>query len=142
MAKITKQAYLNLCFNNFHLVIIYAYPSFSYVDVVVVVVVCCPMEVRRQGKAREGEARPTHAFYLLPTTYHLLPTLPSCPYTHICTVPYHSTTYFTTLVKMGRRTKKVGVVGKYGTRYGASLRKQIKKIEITQHAKYTCSFCG
>jgi len=43
---------------------------------------------------------------------------------------------------MGRRTKKVGVVGKYGTRYGASLRKQIKKVEITQHAKYTCSFCG
>jgi len=43
---------------------------------------------------------------------------------------------------MGRRTKKVGVVGKYGTRYGASLRKQIKKIEITQHATYTCSFCG
>jgi large subunit ribosomal protein L37Ae len=33
-------------------------------------------------------------------------------------------------------------VGKYGTRYGAALRKQIKKIEITQHAKYTCSFCG
>jgi ribosomal protein eL43 len=29
-----------------------------------------------------------------------------------------------------------------GTRYGASLRKQIKKIEVTQHAKYTCSFCG
>lgn len=44
--------------------------------------------------------------------------------------------------RMGRRTKKVGVVGKYGTRYGASLRKQIKKIEITQHAKYTCGFCG
>ena len=37
---------------------------------------------------------------------------------------------------------QVGVVGKYGTRYGASLRKQIKKIEITQHAKYTCAFCG
>jgi len=43
---------------------------------------------------------------------------------------------------MGKRTKKLGVVGKYGTRYGASLRKQIKKIEITQHAKYTCLFCG
>lgn len=43
---------------------------------------------------------------------------------------------------MAKRTKKVGVVGKYGTRYGASLRKQIKKIEITQHAKYTCGFCG
>jgi large subunit ribosomal protein L37Ae len=43
---------------------------------------------------------------------------------------------------MGRRTKKVGIVGKYGTRYGASLRKQIRKIEITQHARYTCPFCG
>ncbi|KAJ3078843.1 60S ribosomal protein L43 [Quaeritorhiza haematococci] len=43
---------------------------------------------------------------------------------------------------MAKRTKKVGVVGKYGTRYGASLRKQIKKMEITQHAKYTCTFCG
>jgi len=43
---------------------------------------------------------------------------------------------------MGKRTKKVGVVGKYGTRYGASIRKQIKKVEITQHATYTCSFCG
>mmetsp|Transcript_2209 Transcript_2209/g.4975 ORF Transcript_2209/g.4975 Transcript_2209/m.4975 type:complete len:93 (+) Transcript_2209:64-342(+) len=43
---------------------------------------------------------------------------------------------------MGKRTRKVGVVGKYGTRYGASLRKQIKKIEIAQHAKYTCAFCG
>uniref|UniRef100_A0A1W7R9R5 60S ribosomal protein L37a n=1 Tax=Hadrurus spadix TaxID=141984 RepID=A0A1W7R9R5_9SCOR len=43
---------------------------------------------------------------------------------------------------MAKRTKKVGVVGKYGTRYGASLRKMVKKIEITQHAKYTCTFCG
>ena len=33
-------------------------------------------------------------------------------------------------------------MGKYGTRYGASLRKQIKKIEITQHATYICQFCG
>merc|ERR1712113_1345256 len=44
--------------------------------------------------------------------------------------------------KMTKRTKKVGVTGKYGTRYGASLRKQVKKMEITQHAKYTCTFCG
>lgn len=26
--------------------------------------------------------------------------------------------------------------------YGASLRKQVKKMEVTQHAKYTCTFCG
>lgn len=43
---------------------------------------------------------------------------------------------------MGKRTQKVGIVGKYGTRYGASLRKQVKKIEIQQHATYTCHFCG
>jgi len=36
---------------------------------------------------------------------------------------------------MGKRTKKVGICGKYGTRYGASLRKLVKKIEITQHSK-------
>lgn len=41
-----------------------------------------------------------------------------------------------------KRTKKVGIVGKYGTRYGSSLRKQIKKIEVSQHSKYFCSFCG
>ncbi|XP_064647703.1 large ribosomal subunit protein eL43 [Lineus longissimus] len=43
---------------------------------------------------------------------------------------------------MAKRTKKVGIVGKYGTRYGASLRKTIKKMEVTQHSKYTCHFCG
>lgn len=41
-----------------------------------------------------------------------------------------------------KRTKKVGIVGKYGTRYGASLRKQIKKMEVSQHSKYFCQFCG
>ncbi|KAI4562907.1 hypothetical protein MJT46_010516 [Ovis ammon polii x Ovis aries] len=45
-------------------------------------------------------------------------------------------------VNIAKRTKKVGIVGKYGTRYGASLRKMVKKIEISQHAKYACSFCG
>jgi len=39
-------------------------------------------------------------------------------------------------------TKKAGIVGKYGTRYGGTLRKVIKKMEVTQHAKYNCSFCG
>lgn len=43
---------------------------------------------------------------------------------------------------MAKRTRKVGITGKYGTRYGASLRKQIKKMEVTQHARYTCTFCG
>ncbi|UKK01298.2 60S ribosomal protein L37a [Theileria orientalis] len=43
---------------------------------------------------------------------------------------------------MAKRTKKVGLAGKYGTRYGASLRKQAKKIELLQHASYGCPFCG
>jgi len=43
---------------------------------------------------------------------------------------------------MAKRTKKVGITGKYGTRYGASLRKTVKKMEISQHAKYCCTFCG
>uniref|UniRef100_A0A023FD36 Putative 60s ribosomal protein l37 n=1 Tax=Triatoma infestans TaxID=30076 RepID=A0A023FD36_TRIIF len=43
---------------------------------------------------------------------------------------------------MAKHTKKVGITGKYGTRYGASLRKMVKKMEITQHGKYPCSFCG
>lgn len=45
-------------------------------------------------------------------------------------------------VSQAKRTKKVGIVGKYGTRYGASLRKMVKKMEITQHKKYPCTFCG
>ena len=43
---------------------------------------------------------------------------------------------------MARRTVKSGIVAKYGTRYGASLRKQIKKIEISQKTKYHCVYCG
>jgi large subunit ribosomal protein L37Ae len=46
------------------------------------------------------------------------------------------------LAAQAKRTKKVGIVGKYGTRYGASLRKIIKKMEVSQHAKYACQFCG
>ncbi|KAI3840255.1 hypothetical protein MKX03_021670 [Papaver bracteatum] len=37
--------------------------------------------------------------------------------------------------------KKPGRVKK-GTRYGACLRKQIKKLKISQHSKYFCEFCG
>ena len=43
---------------------------------------------------------------------------------------------------MAKRTKKVGIVGKYGTRYGASLRKIVKKMEVSQHKKYQSPFCG
>ena len=43
---------------------------------------------------------------------------------------------------VNKRTKKAGITGKYGVRYGSSLRKQVKKIEIAQHSKYTCTFCG
>merc|ERR1711924_507617 len=43
---------------------------------------------------------------------------------------------------MAKRTKKVGIAGKYGTRYGASLRKTVKRIEILQHSRYICNFCG
>jgi len=43
---------------------------------------------------------------------------------------------------VNKRTKKAGITGKYGLRYGASLRKQVKKIEISQHSKYLCVFCG
>ena len=41
-----------------------------------------------------------------------------------------------------RRTKKVGIVGKYGTRYGSSIRKRVKQYEISQHAKYVDPFTG
>ncbi|KAK4162762.1 ribosomal protein L37ae [Cladorrhinum sp. PSN259] len=43
---------------------------------------------------------------------------------------------------MAKHTKKVGIAGKYGVRYGASLRKQLKRLETPQHAKYLCVFCG
>ncbi|XP_014437362.1 putative 60S ribosomal protein L37a [Tupaia chinensis] len=43
---------------------------------------------------------------------------------------------------MAKCTKKIGIIGKYGTHYGVSLQKMVKKIEISQHAKYICSFCG
>jgi len=43
---------------------------------------------------------------------------------------------------MAKHTKKVGITGKYGTRYGASLRKIVKKYEVQQRTKYHCQFCG
>lgn len=42
--------------------------------------------------------------------------------------------------KMTKRTKKAGIVGKYGTRYGASSRKENKKMEVSQHSKFFVNF--
>ena len=41
-----------------------------------------------------------------------------------------------------RSLRRAGIVGKYGTRYGASLRKVVKKQEVSQHSKFFCDFCG
>lgn len=41
-----------------------------------------------------------------------------------------------------KRTKKVGIVGKCGTRYGASLGKMGKKVGPSQPAMFACCVCG
>ena len=43
---------------------------------------------------------------------------------------------------MAKRTKKVGIVGKFGTKFGATLRKIVKKFEVTKKAKYLSPFSG
>ncbi|TMW95992.1 hypothetical protein EJD97_008077 [Solanum chilense] len=43
---------------------------------------------------------------------------------------------------MSEVTGYMGLWVRLGTRYGASLRKQIKKMEVSQHSKYFCEFCG
>uniref|UniRef100_A0A8C0RF50 Uncharacterized protein n=3 Tax=Canis lupus TaxID=9612 RepID=A0A8C0RF50_CANLF len=40
---------------------------------------------------------------------------------------------------MAKSTKKVRIISKYGTYYGASLRKMVKKIEISMPATLTPS---
>merc|ERR1711971_1302467 len=59
----------------------------------------------------------------------------------------HSASFALSLVglplqTMAKHTKKVGITGKYGTRYGASLRKLVKRYEILQRQRFHCSFCG
>ena len=43
---------------------------------------------------------------------------------------------------MVKRTRKVGICGRFGPRYGSSLRKMAKKMVESQHATYFCPFCG
>ena len=59
---------------------------------------------------------------------------------HFCHID--SFTLYRSLRKIGTRTKTVGITGKYGTRYGSTLRKLLRKIEVSQHATYHCAFCG
>ncbi|NHJ00652.1 MAG: 50S ribosomal protein L37ae [Candidatus Heimdallarchaeota archaeon] len=40
------------------------------------------------------------------------------------------------------RTKKVGTTGRFGTRYGATIRKRVRKIEATLKMKHTCPSCN
>jgi len=43
---------------------------------------------------------------------------------------------------MGRRTKVVGIAGRYGPRYGSTLRKRVKAVLEQRYAPHTCPFCG
>ena len=43
---------------------------------------------------------------------------------------------------MSKRTQKMGVMGRYGARYGANPRKRAKKLEISTKARHFCTFCG
>ena len=42
---------------------------------------------------------------------------------------------------MSQGTKKVGSSGRYGARYGVSLRKRMKNIEDQQRKRHTCPKC-
>ncbi len=43
---------------------------------------------------------------------------------------------------MARRTKIVGPVGRYGPRYGVSVRKRVRDILLKKQGPHTCPFCG
>ena len=42
---------------------------------------------------------------------------------------------------MTRRTKKVGLAGRYGARYGVRVRKQTKTVETAKGKSYECPRC-
>lgn len=43
---------------------------------------------------------------------------------------------------MGRRTKKVGSAGRFGARYGVSLRNRFAAVEKRRKASYDCPKCA
>lgn len=42
---------------------------------------------------------------------------------------------------MSRRTKKVGSSGKFGPRYGISVKKQIRQVDKNKTTRYACPRC-
>ncbi len=43
---------------------------------------------------------------------------------------------------MGRGTKVVGIAGRYGARYGATLRKRVKEVLERRYMPHKCPLCG
>ncbi|MHA1686465.1 MAG: 50S ribosomal protein L37Ae [Candidatus Heimdallarchaeaceae archaeon] len=39
------------------------------------------------------------------------------------------------------KTKKVGTTGRFGARYGSTIRKRVRKVEERSKAKYRCPVC-
>ncbi len=56
-------------------------------------------------------------------------------------LPVVGTTRFTRGSIMSRRTKKVGSSGKFGPRYGLSVKKQIRSLDTSKTKKYACPRC-
>ncbi len=43
---------------------------------------------------------------------------------------------------MAKRTKQVGIAGRFGPRYGSTLRKRWKDVMERRYAAHQCPFCG
>ena len=43
---------------------------------------------------------------------------------------------------MSKRTKKVGPVGRYSSRYGVRARTRVRDVELQQRSKHVCPHCG
>ena len=43
---------------------------------------------------------------------------------------------------MGKRTKKVGSVGRFQARYGVRAKTRVKNVEVIERAKHDCPRCG
>lgn len=43
---------------------------------------------------------------------------------------------------MSKRTKKASMTGKYGPRYGVSIRRRVLEVEVRQRGRHTCPKCA